>query len=94
MDTSDAAPLAAAEADIVAHMNADHTDAVGLYANVLQDRPGAGWRMTGIDPEGVDLRRAGESARLAFETPVSDAESARRELVELAKNARNNSGGA
>ncbi len=94
MDTSDAAPLAAAEADIVAHMNADHTDAVGLYANVLLDRPGAGWRMTGIDPEGVDLRRAGEPARLAFETPVSDAESARRELVELAKNARKKSGGA
>ena len=29
---ADAAALAAAEAEIVAHMNADHADAVALYA--------------------------------------------------------------
>jgi len=88
MDTGDAAPLAEAEAEIVAHMNADHPEALGLYANVLLDRPGAGWRLTGVDPEGIDLRRAGKTARVAFDTPVRDAESARRELVVLAKKAR------
>src|SRR5476651_423918 len=58
--------LAAVEDDIVRHMNEDHADAVALYANVLLARPGEGWRVTGIDPEGIDLRSGGEVARLAF----------------------------
>src|SRR2546425_951930 len=56
-----ATALAKAEADIIAHMNADHADAIGLYAERLLGRRGAGWRMTGIDPEGIDLRREGET---------------------------------
>lgn len=87
-DTAGAEPLAEAEAEIVAHMNGDHLDAVALYANVLLDRPGAGWRMTGVDPEGCDLRRGGEVARLPFDTPVADAEGARAALVRLVKRAR------
>ncbi|MGH7092633.1 MAG: HugZ family protein, partial [Stellaceae bacterium] len=66
----DADALAAAEAEIVAHMNADHDDAVTLYAARLLRRPGAGWTMTGIDPEGIDLRRGGECGRLDFPAPV------------------------
>ena len=54
---ADASALAAAEADIVAHMNEDHADAVALYAERLLGLAGTGWRMTGIDPEGLDLRR-------------------------------------
>ena len=54
---ADASALAAAEAEIVAHMNADHADAIALYAERLLGRAGDGWRMTGIDPEGLDLRR-------------------------------------
>jgi putative heme iron utilization protein len=80
--------LAERESDIVEHMNADHADAVELYAGRLLGRSGSGWRMTGIDPEGIDLRRAGEVARLAFERPVEEADSARAELVRLAKRAR------
>ena len=62
------------EAAIVEHMNADHADAVQLYATRLLGRSGEGWRMTGIDPEGIDLRRAGDVARLAFAAPVHDPE--------------------
>ena len=43
-------------------MNADHADAVQLYASSLLGRAGEGWRMTGIDPEGLDLRRQSELA--------------------------------
>src|SRR3954470_11029622 len=57
----DAAALAEAEPEIIAHMNADHQDAVQLYASCLLGRGGAGWRMTGIDPEGLDLRRDTET---------------------------------
>ncbi|MBP5859087.1 DUF2470 domain-containing protein [Marivibrio halodurans] len=87
-DTRGMAALAEAEGDIVAHMNDDHLDAIALYANVLLDRPGAGWRMTGIDPEGCDLRRGGEIARLPFATPVHDAAAARAELVRLVRASR------
>jgi len=80
--------LIGVEGSIVHHMNADHADIVALYANVLLGRPGADWRLTGIDAEGVDLRREGETARLDFLTPVEDAPSARAALIRLAKEAR------
>ena len=82
------AALVAAEADIVAHMNDDHADAVGLYASRLLGLPGEGWRMTGIDREGIDLRLAGKVARLALPSPVADADGARRALVALVAKAR------
>jgi putative heme iron utilization protein len=75
--------LAAAEAEIVAHMNEDHAEAVELYATRLLGRSGGFWRMTGIDAEGADLRRGGETARLAFAAPVADPQGARAELVRL-----------
>lgn len=85
---ADAAALAAAEPEIVEHMNRDHADAVALYAGTLLGRQGAGWRMTGIDPEGLDLRREGETARLDFATPALTPVQARAALVELAQRAR------
>jgi heme iron utilization protein len=88
----DARPLAAAEPEILKHMNEDRADAVAGYARGLLRRGGEGWRMTGIDPEGIDLRRNGEAARLDFATPVvspilTPAE-ARAALVHLAEMAR------
>jgi putative heme iron utilization protein len=80
--------LQAAEAEIVAHMNGEHADAVQLYAAKLLGRTGGDWTLTGVDPEGADLRRGGEVARLTFDTPVVDAETARNELVRLVKRAR------
>ena len=87
-DASSARALAEAETEIVAHMNADHTDAVQLYATKLLGRSGNGWALTGVDPEGADLKRGGEVARLPFDTIVRDAEGARAELVRLVKRAR------
>tara|TARA_R110002110_G_scaffold415612_7_gene652208 strand:- start:14311 stop:14892 length:582 start_codon:yes stop_codon:yes gene_type:complete len=85
LSTPDGTALAEAEADIVAHMNADHADSVHAYASVLADRHGLGWTMTGIDPEGIDLMRNDAESRVDFETSVYDPESARAELVRLAK---------
>jgi putative heme iron utilization protein len=84
-----AAPaLAAAEAEIVAHMNEDHADAVRLYATALLGQPDGAWVLTGVDPEGADLRCGGHVARLDFATPVHDPATARSELVRLVKEAR------
>lgn len=80
--------LADAEAGIVSHMNEDHADAVQLYAGKLLGLEGAGWRMTGIDPEGIDLRQGGQVARLAFEAPLAAAGEARKVLVALVAKAR------
>jgi hypothetical protein len=44
--------------------------------------------MTGVDPEGADLRRGGEVARLDFDRRATTAEAARVELVRLVKRAR------
>ncbi len=80
--------LAAREADVVGHMNEDHADAVRLYATALLGRPEGPWVMTGIDPEGCDLRLGSATARLPFDKPVATAEEARVELVRLVKRAR------
>ena len=89
---ADASALMAAEADILAHMNADHADSIQAYASRLLRREGEGWRLSGIDPEGIDLRRpmelGGETARLDFVAPVLDPEAARVALVALAAAAR------
>lgn len=82
------AALVDAEAGIVAHMNNDHAYAVGLYASRLLGLPGEGWRMTGIDAEGIDLRRAGTVARLPLPGSIVDAEGARTALVALLAKAR------
>lgn len=86
------AALADAEAGIVEHMNADHGDAIRLYAERLLGLPAAPqadpWRMSGIDPEGLDLAAGMMSARLSFERAIGDATEARAELVRLAQEAR------
>lgn len=83
-----AAALCESEPGIIEHMNTDHADAVQLYATRLLGREGDGWTMTGIDPEGADLRRGGVVLRLPFAKAVSSAEEARAELVQLVKQAR------
>lgn len=87
-DVADAAALLHGEADIVAHMNEDHADAVAAYATGLLGEPAGDWRMTGIDPWGTDLRLAGRTARLPFEAPVTTPAAARAMLVSLVKKAR------
>jgi hypothetical protein len=84
----DAAALAAAEPEILRHMNEHHADAVADYARGLLGRAGADWLMTGIDPEGADLQCDGETARLDFASSVLTLAAARGALVELARKAR------
>jgi putative heme iron utilization protein len=92
LDAAGTGTLAEAEDGILAHMNADHADAIDRYARgIVPDAP-AGWRLTGVDPEGADLRRDGTVLRLDFQDMVSDAAAARRELVRLAKDLRRDSG--
>jgi hypothetical protein len=88
---SGADELVAAEPDIVSHMNADHADALGLYATVLAGGEPGDWRMTGLDPEGCDLVCGARAVRTLFGERVSNADEARQELVRLVKTAREKS---
>lgn len=87
-DAADAAQLAEAEEGIVSHMNADHADANTLYATKLLGLPDGDWKMTGIDPEGCDLRAENRTARVTFPNRIVTAAEARTVLVALVKQAR------
>jgi putative heme iron utilization protein len=80
--------LLEAEAGAVAHMNDDHGEALRLYATRLLGAEDGAWRLTGLDPEGLDLAKGDATLRLRFATPVKTAEQLRRAVVELAAKAR------
>ena len=85
---SDAHALIDAEADALAHMNADHAEAIRLYATKLLGADDGPWRLTGIDPEGIDLAQSDATLRLPFLQRVTTAEALRKALVDLAAQAR------
>lgn len=87
-DLSDASELIEIEASAIEHMNADHADALRLYAVKLCGEPEGRWRATGVDPEGLDLASGDLSARLAFPVRVTGGDALRRTLGELAAAAR------
>ena len=87
-DIAGAANLIDAEAGAVAHMNDDHAEAVRLYASKLIGAEDGPWRLTGLDPEGLDLARGDATLRLPFPQRVVNAEQLRKMVVELAAKAR------
>ena len=89
-DISGAENLIEAEASAVAHMNEDHADAVRLYATKLLGAEDGPWRLTGIDPDGLDLARGDTTLRLAFAERVTTAQQLRKVVVDLAAKAREN----
>ena len=87
-DISGAEDLIDAEEGAVAHMNDDHAEAVRLYATKLLGAEDGPWRLTGLDPDGLDLARGDATLRLPFPQRVTNAEQLRKVVVELAAKAR------
>ncbi|MGC2781025.1 MAG: DUF2470 domain-containing protein [Bradyrhizobium sp.] len=87
-DVSDAAALLDAEQGAVDHMNADHRDALALYATKLLGADAQEWRCSGCDPEGLDLMADGRTLRLDFPERVTSPGELRKMLVRLADEAR------
>ncbi|ABS65190.1 pyridoxamine 5'-phosphate oxidase-related FMN-binding [Parvibaculum lavamentivorans DS-1] len=80
--------LAKVEQGVVAHMNEDHGEAVGLYATVLAKAEPGHWRIVSIDSRGLDLAADQRVIRLNFAAPLKSAAEIRPVLVQLAKDAR------
>lgn len=77
-DPAAVAAIAAAEAGIIAHCNADHPDALAAIAGSAEE-----WRMVAVDADGCDLAAGERVIRIHWSEPVADAGEVRRELVRL-----------
>ena len=75
----------AMEPSAVQHMNEDHQQAIQHYATVLCSQPEDAWRMTGLDPHGIDMAGDRGVCRLAFDPPLSSVDEVRPRLVALAR---------
>jgi putative heme iron utilization protein len=87
-DLTGADDLLAAEEGAVEHMNADHRDAMNLYATKLLGAASGDWRCTGCDPEGLDMQDGQAALRLDFPARVTGGTALRKMLVRLAGEAR------
>jgi len=87
-DISDAGALLEAEQGAIDHMNADHRDAMNLYATKLLGAGTADWSCTGCDPDGLDLQAGTKTLRLDFPRRIITPAALRQTLKELADQAR------
>lgn len=87
-DPAAIAAISAAEAEIIAHVNGDHRDAVAVIAEGLIGAGPGPWRIVAVDVDGCDLSEGNRTVRLAFPAPVGDADGVRAALVRAARQAR------
>ncbi|TWG97165.1 hypothetical protein L598_002200000490 [Mesorhizobium sp. J18] len=87
-DSPALAGLEESEQRAIDHMNSDHSDAVAAYARHFAKAKHGDWKLTGIDPEGIDIASGDEVKRIDFAEALQDAADVRKKLVEMARQAR------
>ena len=87
-DPAAVAAILAAEPDIIAHVNADHADAVAAIAQGLLGAGPGEWRLVAVDVDGCDISEGNRTVRLAFLAPLSDADGVRAALIRAARDGR------
>ena len=87
-EISGAAALLEAERAAIDHLNADHREAINLYATALLGADPADWRCTGCDPDGIDLQAGAAVLRLDFPRRIVTPAALRQTLKQLADQAR------
>lgn len=80
--------IAEAEAGCLAHMNEDHAEAVGLYAEHFAQASKGKWKLVGVDAEGLDLVDGDTVRRVWFDSPLTSAKDMHMTLVRMAGEAR------
>jgi hypothetical protein len=76
------------EAGILAHMNADHADSLRAYCRHVHGINTERAAMLGMDCDGFDVQTDHSILRFTFDSPVTDALSARQALVAMSKAAQ------
>jgi hypothetical protein len=69
-------------------MNADHREAMNLYATRLLGAEAADWRCVGCDPDGIDMQAGTATLRLDFPRRIATSAALRQTLKQLADQAR------
>jgi heme iron utilization protein len=87
-DLTDAESLIEAEESAIAHINEHHAEAVRLYATRLLGAEDGNWRLTGLDPEGLDLALGQLALRLPFPQRVVTPRALRTITADWAAKAR------
>jgi hypothetical protein len=81
-------PLIGQEVEVIAHMNADHQDALRNCCRHFHQYAANDVTMLGIDLDGFDVRADDRVLRFDFARPATDARLARELLVEMAQAAK------
>jgi putative heme iron utilization protein len=81
-------PLITEESGVIAHMNSDHQDTMRNYCSHFHRCTALDVEMLGIDIDGFDVRADNQVLRFDFAQPVTDAQQARKVLVEMARIAK------
>lgn len=84
----DVAGMAQLEPGAVSHMNADHAEAIALYAQKLGGGAPGQWRLATLDCEGMDLALGDQQMRIVYPEPLTDAADLRKVLKQMADQAR------
>jgi putative heme iron utilization protein len=87
-DPAATAAIAAAEAEIIAHVNADHADAVAAMAEGLHGAAPGPWMLAAVDTDGCDLALGEAVLRHHWPAPVAEADGVRAALIRAAREGR------
>ncbi len=78
-----------AEQSAIDHMNSDHADTVDRLVTAAGALPAAGWKLTGIDPEGFDLMRGDIAYRTRFPKMLKSPENIRYAFISMLQSTAN-----
>jgi heme oxygenase (biliverdin-IX-beta and delta-forming) len=79
------------EEGLIEHFNREEGTSLDMCLNRLARRGGSGWQVSGIAPDGIDARRADETARLDFPALAPNSEAVRTAFADLVAAAREKS---
>ncbi len=80
-DVSGADTLVAAEPAILTALNRDDAEKIARLGAWLSGGQQGAWRVTGIDPAGIDLMQGGDRCRFVFPAPVKDMDEIRHAVA-------------
>lgn len=80
--------IAAAEEDVIRHMNSDHPGAISACARHFAGASGGSWAMCGLDAAGLNLQGGDRLVRIEFGRVLENAAEIRSTLVKMYEVAR------